>query len=781
MGGFGKKKQEDKGSSKKLLKLSEKDLKEKSISNHIQGNLVEAEKGYITFLRNGSSDADIFSNYALICEEKGEIDKAIKLYKKCTSKFPNHIFSRLNLSFLYYKLNNFEKAKILIEDAIKLKPNLPNGYCIKGLILKSMNKYNESKLSLEKAIEIDSNYLDAYINLGLLHKDSNNYIDAERNYLKAIEINDQSPIAHLNLGACYKEKLEMDKAILHTELAIKLDNKLENSYLNLATIYNLKGDYKKSLSLAKKELSINENSELSYQLISELIKKVERLNLSEEDNRELLINIFNRKDISHRELFVNVNNIIPSKVLGKLSILELSIYNNEEFNIISKDKELAKALSLIIFCSPLWEKALRNIRKNMLLSYSETIKINKSILNFTIALGSQCFLNEYIYYVSEEENYMLDKLKELIYVDNKKNHDYKLALISCYQSLYSINNKIINLNNYRSNNKEFNKLVDIQYKEIVIEQKISTKIKKIGKVVDLISKDVKQQYELNPYPRWRYNFYAKEKKINFLSIINSEIYPNKIESNQIKLPNKRLNILIAGCGTGIQVLEASRYRNCEITAIDLSNSSISYAKRKVEEYGMTNINFIEMDLLELKNLNKRFDLIECSGVLHHMKEPGKGLNNLVDSLEPEGFLKLGLYSMHARREILKARELIKEKDIKPNPDEIRSFRNDVLSGDIKKLNAITNWSDFYSTSMCRDLCFHRQEKCFSLIEIKNMIETKNLEFLGFILKKDLRDKYHRTNKSLESLKDLELWDKFEQINTSSFREMYQFWTRKSIK
>ena len=110
MSGFGEKKKENRGSSKKFQKLSEKYLKAKSINNHIKGNLDEAEKGYIAFLRNGYSDADIISNYALICEEKEENDKAIKLYEKCAKSFPNHIYSKLNLSFLYYKLNNLEKA-----------------------------------------------------------------------------------------------------------------------------------------------------------------------------------------------------------------------------------------------------------------------------------------------------------------------------------------------------------------------------------------------------------------------------------------------------------------------------------------------------------------------------------------------------------------------------------------------------------------------------------------------------------------------------------------------
>ena len=779
MSGFGEKKKENKGSSKKLQKLSEKDLKAKSINNHIKGNLDEAEKGYITFLRNGYSDADIISNYALICEEKGENEKAIRLYEKCAKSFPNHIYSKLNLSFLYYKLNQLEIADKIIEEAIQLKPSLPNGHCIRGLILKGLDKYDESRLSLEKAIELDKNYFDAYINLGLLNKDSNKYNEAEEYYLKALEINNKSAIAHLNLGACYKEKQDLDKAILHTKMAIEIDNKLENCYLNLATIYNQIGDYKKSLSLTKKELLLHKHSELSYQLISELIKKGEVLNTSEKDNRELLKNLLNRKDISHRELFGNINSLISKEILEELSILESKLYENNKFNILIKDRELVKALSLLIFCSPLWEKVLGNIRKNILLNYSDKDKISNSIFNFIIGLGSQCFLNEYVYYISTEEKDKLKELKKII--NNNKNQDYKLAIISCYQSLSSINDEIINLNTYIPNKKELNNLLNLQFKELNAEKKISKGIKKIGNIKDSTSKKVKNQYELNPYPRWRYNSYAKENKLNFLSVINSEISPNTIKPNSVQLTNKKINILIAGCGTGIQIIEASRYSNCEITAIDLSNSSISYAKRKVDEYGLKNIDFIEMDLLELTSLNKRFDLIECSGVLHHMNEPSKGLSNLFDVLEPEGFLKLGLYSKYAREEILKARKLIKEKDIKPNIDGIRNFRNDLLNGEIKEVNEISNWSDFYSTSMCRDLCFHTHENCYTLIEIKNMLKVSNLEFLGFTLSKEIRDKYQIDNKDKDSLKNLELWDKFEKLNPNSFREMYQFWSRKSTK
>ena len=62
-----------------------------------------------------------------------------------------------------------------------------------------------------------------------------------------------------------------------------------------------------------------------------------------------------------------------------------------------------------------------------------------------------------------------------------------------------------------------------------------------------------------------------------------------------------------------------------------------------------------------------------------------------------------------------------------------------------------------------------------------MIAVANLEFLGFTLSKEIQDKYQRYHKGIESFKNLQRWDKFEANYPNSFREMYQFWTRKSIK
>ena len=47
-------------------------------------------------------------------------------------------------------------------------------------------------------------------------------------------------------------------------------------------------------------------------------------------------------------------------------------------------------------------------------------------------------------------------------------------------------------------------------------------------------------------------------------------------------------------------IAASLYKNSKILAIDLSISSLKYAKRKTEELGIENIEYIQHDILDLK-------------------------------------------------------------------------------------------------------------------------------------------------------------------------------------
>ena len=239
-------------------------------------------------------------------------------------------------------------------------------------------------------------------------------------------------------------------------------------------------------------------------------------------------------------------------------------------------------------------------------------------------------------------------------------------------------------------------------------------------------------------------------------------------------------MLVAGCGTGSHPILTTRYKNSNILAVDLSLSSLAYAKRKTEKLGYKNIGYLQADILQLKKLNRKFDIIECGGSLHHMKDPMAGFKVILDILEPYGFLKLGLYSETARQHIVSARELIKMKNLKNTNEDIKNFRQDVIK---KKVNPLIQkvilTEDFYSTSNIRDLLFHVQEHCFTVPKISKILKDLNLQFLGFYFNnKDIKERYKKKFPKDKKCNSLDNWHQFETNNPDIFIEMYQFWVKK---
>ena len=305
-------------------------------------------------------------------------------------------------------------------------------------------------------------------------------------------------------------------------------------------------------------------------------------------------------------------------------------------------------------------------------------------------------------------------------------------------------------------------------------KKESLKIDSISNINDSISLKVKKQYEKNPYPRWTNLGLSIEPK-NIKDVFK---YKNlDIDFQKINFSEK-IEILISGCGTGQHALTtASVYKNANIYALDLSFNSLSYAKRKAKELDFKNIKFIQGDLLDIKKLNKKFDLIESVGVLHHMSDPFLGWKILTDCLKDNSFMWIGLYSKKAREHIAEIRKSIKELKIETTKYNIDSFRKKIFNDNSTKWNSLKNSPDFYSTSGIVDLLFHVQEHNFTIPIIREYMKTLNLFFLGFE-DANIINKFKKIYNKPRDVYDLDKWHKFEIKNPKVFSGMYQFWCQK---
>ena len=647
--------------------------------------------------------------------KKNNLDVAENLYKKILEKDPNHFQSICFLGTLSIQIKNFERAKKLLNKAIGIQPNNAN--------------------------------------------------------------------VNNNLGIVNNELEDYQKAINYFQKAIKIQPNHANAHNNLGNVFKVLGEHQKAISCYQNAIKINPSNTSIINGLSDLCKLIQLDNITKTNStslKELFLFLFRRNNINHTDIFRNAKLLLfigeNDNQVRQIANSDSLLLKNKIIQYLSKEELFLLMLQKSLMTDKFLEKLLTKLRYEILFTLVDSNQnILKRYFDFIVSLAEQCLLNEYVYVQSKKEINHVNQLKNKI-VNNKEINELEMAILGCYIPLYTSKNITNKLLDYKSKNILFNDLITMQIKEPLKEIKLVNSIKSFDKIIDSVSKKVREQYEEHPYPRWRYT--NKNLPSNFLFKLNNEIKPNKIEySNKFVNPN----VLIAGCGTGKHITIAERYLNANILGVDLSLASLAYAKRKTEELGFKNIEFLHADILQLKNLNRKFDVIECVGTLHHMKDPLTGLKVLLDLLEPHGFLKLGLYSEIARQHIVKAREFIKKKKFKNTIKDIRNCRELIFNE--KKdplLQKIFHSNDFYSTSSVRDLMFHVKEHRFTIPEISKMLKNLNLEFLGFLnlLIKIKFSKFFPNDKKNISLDN---WNQFEISNPDTFSNMYQFWVRKLQK
>jgi len=752
-----------------------------AIQNHQNNNLQDAQNLYNKILEIDPNHSQTLNNLGVSFQDLRKNKKAKECFEKAIKINPNYADAHNNLGVIFQDLGENEKAKECIEKAIKINPNYPDAHNNLGTIFQDLGKNKKAKECFEKAIKIIPNYAEALNNLGIIFNNLGENQKAKDCFEKIFKINPNHVDAHYNLGTIFQNIGENEKAKECYEKAIKINPNYPDAHNNLGTIFQDLGENEKAKDCFEKVIKIDPNNINSINTLSSLLN-LHIFDYKSKDAKssfkELIILLLN-KDIEPHFLFENAKSILFSdEVQNHLveAINSDSLLSNKILQRLLVEELFHLLLQKSILTDFFLEKLLIQLRCEMLFNLENSDKDNlDEYFDFIISLAEQCWLNEYLYVQSAKEIDLVNKLKQKI-ENNEKINELQISILSCYIPLNSSKNIIDKLLNYKSSNLLFNDLISVQIIEPLKEKELERSIKSFDIIEDLVSKKVQEQYEEHPYPRWRHT--NRILSNNFIYWLNKEIEPNKIEYND-KFNNP--NVLIAGCGTGSQSVSAMRYKNANILAIDLSKSSLAYAKRKTEEFNIRNIEYMQADILQLKKLNKKFDIIESTGVLHHMKDPNEGLKVLVDILEPHGFLNLALYSKVARQHVVKAKELIKEKNYKNTTKDIKDFRKDILDKRVDPLiQKVTAYLDFYSTSMTRDLLFHVQEHRFTIPQISVILKDLNLEFLGFFFSDPLvKKKFSESFPEDKNNVSLDNWHQFEINNPDIFISMYQFWVKKN--
>jgi SAM-dependent methyltransferase len=445
---------------------------------------------------------------------------------------------------------------------------------------------------------------------------------------------------------------------------------------------------------------------------------------------------------------------------------------------IAADPYFGAVLEGANVCDSALERWLTGLRASILKTVAANGLPNDGTSAFNAALARQCFNNEYVFAVSPDEAVLLERLEKTVNgaltADATVDSAAVLAL-AMYMPLHRLAEAEALA--ARSWPAPVAAIVAQQISEPREEIALRDTIPRLTPIADGITAQVRQQYEENPYPRWA-SLAAPPWPLLSLDDHLRRIFPSAPFRPVGHEDN--LDILVVGCGTGRHVLElAQSYRGARVLAIDLSLSSLAHAKRRTSVQLTDMVEFAQADIMALGALQRRFDLINAGGVFHHMPDPWAGWREIIKLMKPDAVMQVGLYSKHARRDIVAARQIIADRGYRPTPDDIRRLRHDLAtSGDNFSFMRL---DDYFTVSTCRDLLFHVHEVRTTIPEIKAFLVENGLRFIGFDFG-SLEGQEHYRNvfaKNGWSLSDLDRWDGFERAQPQLFAGMYIFWVQKA--
>ena len=695
------------------------------------------------------------NNLAFLLSAQGQMEAAAIEARKATRLEPNHAPPLITLGTILLELDDAEEATRVLRDAVRLSPKHADARANLGVALKSIGALSDAEAEFKRALELDPENIRSLNSLAVLYSESGRFEEAESLLLRAVSLRPQDAALHSNLGLIYRRCNRWSESITGYRQALDLDGE------------NLKRaqDFVDSLSGAH---FLQANNQLWTDL-----------------ERGLGIDDINHDSLSApaAQMFRN------SQQVAAL----IDTVNRDDFELSATDVQKGQVLASLStpFASLLLQRVVipdvtleglfTKIRGSLLkLAVSGRLpeKMKAPTLNFICNLAWQCYLNEYIYSESAEESSetasLQKQIDERLQQPNERPPRAAIAVLACYRSLDElVTREILQAHELAVRNDAFGRLITQQIRNPSAERALMKSLSELGTSSDTTSARVRHQYEVNPYPRWISVSRPRERPLRALL---SDLFPYA-DLSRLRL-SAEPELLVAGCGTGSHAIEAAlRYRNSHVLAMDLSRASLAYGKRQAEALDIERVTWAHGDILALAEDTRCFDMIDCAGVLHHMRDPMAGWRILRDKLKPGGVMKIGLYSNMARSQFARLGE---DSAAANNAAErIRAYRQEIImlpkDAPLKRLLTLR---DFYALSECRDLLFHVEEHGFTLPEIARCLDELELEFIGFeIRERSAIDRYRARFSDDPGAARLDNWHTFETENPGIFIGMYQFWVQ----
>jgi SAM-dependent methyltransferase len=255
------------------------------------------------------------------------------------------------------------------------------------------------------------------------------------------------------------------------------------------------------------------------------------------------------------------------------------------------------------------------------------------------------------------------------------------------------------------------------------------------------------------------------------ALYRRKFWPRKVEPDS-------LDILVAGCGANQAAWLAFTNPGSRVVGIDVSQASLEHQLRLKHKHDLGNLELHHLGLEQVASLQRSFDLIVCTGVLHHLPDPAAGLRWLRTVLRPHGVMSLMVYGYYPRAGVYMLQEAFRLLGLRQDRTGVEMVQH--------ALGVVPAWHSIHSyqapdlgyASGVVDTFLHGRDRAYTVAQVLELVDKSELRFQGWLDNLDytiaahVSDPQDPLRRAVEALPAVDQWRVVELFGQNVARHFF---------
>ena len=368
----------------------------------------------------------ILTNLAVVLLRQDKRSEAREFAEQATAAGSDNVEAMLVLADCYVRDDDKSaQALAILEKVIALDPAIADAHNNLGLVLRKLGRLDEALESLDRAIAIEPGLADAHANRGTVLRAFKRYDEAFAAYDKALALKPDLVEAWLGRGNTFAALLRHDEAGAAYRRALTHNPEMVAALEALAVLRLSEGNVADALGLARRAFKAKETPETKALVVSCLSSPLfnpSLVNTDLGDLRDLLLRALSEPWVRQSELAPACASLLmhdatisngtarATKAWPKLLPLQ-KLLGPPGLAKVAEDRLFRTLLESAPVSTAALERFATTLRFNLVAAARSGAAVTEPVLGLYCALARQCYINNYVFAVSEAETEQVRALR----------------------------------------------------------------------------------------------------------------------------------------------------------------------------------------------------------------------------------------------------------------------------------------------------------------------------------------------------------------------------------